>query len=68
MRGVDARSKARARQRRRDSTNLTHSPARPVFYFMSRTINLHEAEIPLSALVDAAEHGEEVIRLFEGEA
>jgi prevent-host-death family protein len=49
-------------------TNLTNSPPCAYLWLMSRTVNLYEAKTHLSALVEAAERGEEIIIAKNGVA
>jgi prevent-host-death family protein len=49
-------------------TNLTNIEADAIFSRMPRVINLYEAKAHLSALVDAAAHGEEIVIAKNGVA
>jgi prevent-host-death family protein len=49
-------------------TNLTNIDAAAIFLRMPRVVNLYEAKTHLSALVDAAAHGEEIVIAKNGVA
>jgi prevent-host-death family protein len=49
-------------------TNLTNTAAAAIFSRMPRVVNLYEAKTHLSALVDAAARGEEIVIAKNGVA